>query len=176
MDKSWIHHRNRLSSKYADGVHKFIDIARNHVNSDGDTRCPCCKCLNVYYQSLRIVERHIFMNGFSGTYCNWVYHGEEAHEGVVRRTSTVSPVDIDADTSNRVDLNDDILDVLNDVASVIPPTFQSNQDEINLDATATHDETIDNEHEAFGNLFDEARKELYLGCKLSTLTFIVRLM
>ena len=63
----------------------------------------------------------------------------------------MSPVDIDADTSNRVHLNDDILDVLNDVAGVIPPT-------LNLDATATHDETIDNEHEAFGNLFGEARK------------------
>ena len=37
MDKSWIHHRNRLSTEYADGVRKFIDIARNHVNSDGDT-------------------------------------------------------------------------------------------------------------------------------------------
>ena len=108
MDKSWIHHRNRLSSEYADGVRKFIDIARNHVNSDGDTRCPCRKCLNVYYQSLRVVERHIFMNGFLGTYYNWVYHGEKAHEGVVRRRGTVSPVDIDVGTSNRVDLNDDI--------------------------------------------------------------------
>ena len=88
----------------------------------------------------------------------------------------MSPVDIDADTSNRVHLNDDILDVLNDVASAIPPTFQSNQNEINLAATATRDETMDNEHEAFGNLFGEVGKELYLGCKLSTLTFIVRLM
>ena len=156
MDKSWIHHCNRLFTEYTDDVRKFIDIARNQINSDGDTHCLCRKCLNVYYQSLRVVERHIFMNVFSGTYCNWVYHGEEAHEGVVRRTSTVSPVDIDADTSNRVDLNDDILDVLNDVASVIPPTFRSNQDEINLDATTTHDETMNNEHEVFGNLFDEA--------------------
>ena len=55
-----------------------------------------------------------------------MYHGEKAHEGVVQRTSTVSPVDIDAGSSNRMDLNDDILDVLNDVASAIPPTFQSN--------------------------------------------------
>ena len=55
-----------------------------------------------------------------------------------------------------MDLNDDILDVLNDVTGAIPPTFQSNQDEINLDATITHDETMDNEHEVFGNLFGEA--------------------
>ena len=122
MDKSWIHHCNRLSSEYANGVRKFIDIARNHINSD-NMRCSCRKCLNVYYQLLRVVERHIFINGFSGTYCNWVYHGEKAHEGVVQRMGTVSHVDIDAGTSNQVDLNNDILDVLNDVADAIPPTF-----------------------------------------------------
>ena len=123
MDKSWIHPHNKLSTEYADGARKFIDIARNHINSDGDTRCSYHKCLNIYYQSLMVVKRHIFMNEFSGTYCNWVYHGEEALEGVVQRTGTVSLVDIDASTSNQVDLNDDILDVLNDVGNAIPPTF-----------------------------------------------------
>ncbi|XP_031261195.1 uncharacterized protein LOC116119394 [Pistacia vera] len=175
MDKSWIHHPNRLSTKYANGVRSFIEIARNHVDSDENTRCPCRKCLNAFFESISVVKKHLFMNGFSRTYENWIFHGDSLFDAVREPTDPMHSTDMDQPTSNGVDINDDMLNVLNDVCR--PATSTSfNQDNINVEADAIDEENSNNEHEPFDHLYSEAGKKLYPGCKLSTLTFVVRLM
>ena len=77
MDKSWIFVTNRLSETYRSGVKRFIEQARNHLDEEGKCRCPCKKCLNCYSHRIDIVERHIFLKGFSSNYVNWINHGEE---------------------------------------------------------------------------------------------------
>ncbi|KAJ0084642.1 hypothetical protein Patl1_30974 [Pistacia atlantica] len=172
MDKSWIHHPNRLSVEYANGVRTFIEIARNHVDSDGNTRCPCRKCLNAFFKSVSVVKKHLFMNGFSRTYEKWIFHGDSLFE---ESTDPMHSTDIDQPTSNGVDINDDMLNVLSDVCH--PATSTSfNHDNMNIEADAVDEENSNNEHEPFDHLYSEAGKKLYPGCKLSALTFVVRLM
>ncbi|XP_031270756.1 uncharacterized protein LOC116129140 [Pistacia vera] len=138
MDKSWIHHPNRLSIEYANGVRTFIEIARNHVDSDGNTHCPCRKCLNAFFKSISVVKKHLFMNEFSRTYENWIFHEDSLFEG---STNLMHSTDIDQPTSNGVDINDDMLNVLSDVCR--PATSISfNHDNMNVEADAV-DEEID---------------------------------
>ncbi|KAJ0084421.1 hypothetical protein Patl1_29968 [Pistacia atlantica] len=84
-------------------------------------------------------------------------------------------IDIDQPTSNGVDINDDMLNVLSDVCH--PATSTSfKHDNMNVEADAVDEENSNNEHEPFDHLYSEAGKKLYPGCKLSALTFVVRLM
>lgn len=73
MDNSWINYLNRLSNEYANGVHTFIKIAWNYFDSDGNTHCPYRMCLNVFFKSLSVVEKHFFMNGFLSIYEIWIF-------------------------------------------------------------------------------------------------------
>ncbi|KAJ0095325.1 hypothetical protein Patl1_16716 [Pistacia atlantica] len=154
---------------------QFIKIARKHVDSDGNTRCPCRKCLNAFFKSINVVKKHLFMNGFSRTYENWIFHGDSLFDAVRAPTDPMHSTDMDHPTSNSVDINDDMLNVSSDVCH--PASFTSfNQDNMNVEADAVNEENGNNDHEPFDHLYSEAGKKLYLGCKLSTLTFVVRLM
>ncbi|KAJ0084461.1 hypothetical protein Patl1_30054 [Pistacia atlantica] len=146
MDKSWIHHPNRLSIEYVNGVPTFIEITRNHVDSDGNTRCLCHKCLNAFFKSISVVKKYLFMNGFSRTYENWIFHGDSLFEVVRESTDPMHSTDIDQPTSNGVDINDDMLNVLSDVCR--PATSTSfNHDNMNVDADVVDEENNNNEHE-----------------------------
>ena len=75
IDKSWIHLRRRLSAEYCKGVRTFIELAKNHMDNRGMVRCPCKSCINIYFQTLKVVEAHIFNKGFDVRYDKWVYYG-----------------------------------------------------------------------------------------------------
>ncbi|KAJ0020540.1 hypothetical protein Pint_30885 [Pistacia integerrima] len=63
--------------------------------------------------------------------------------------------DIDQPTSNGVDINDDMLNVLSDVCH--PATSTSfNHDNMNVEADAVDEENSNNEHEPFDHLYSEA--------------------
>ncbi|KAJ0047963.1 hypothetical protein Pint_15209 [Pistacia integerrima] len=83
--------------------------------------------------------------------------------------------DMDQQTSNGVDINDDMLNVLSDVCCLVTST-SFNHDNMNVEADVVDEENSNNEHEPFDHLYSEAGKRLYSGCKLSALTFVVRLM
>ena len=87
MDKSWIHHPNRLCNEYVNGLHTFIGIARNHVDSNGNTRCPCRKCLNAFFKPISVVQKHLFMNEFSRTYETWIFHEDSLLEASFERAN-----------------------------------------------------------------------------------------
>ncbi|XP_060676161.1 uncharacterized protein LOC107410174 isoform X1 [Ziziphus jujuba] len=66
--------------------------------------------------------------------------------------------------------DDDMLDILNDV-------YQSYEaDDMENVKPNTSNEEIRNDNNGFDNLFVEAGRKLYPGCKLSTLTFVIKLM
>ena len=81
MDKSWIYHEDRLTKEYVKGIKKFVEMAKNHLNDDNKIRCPCTNCLNLCFEDLQTVERHIFEKGFYQLYKKWIYHGEDDNIG-----------------------------------------------------------------------------------------------
>ncbi|XP_024028761.1 uncharacterized protein LOC112093797 [Morus notabilis] len=152
-----------------DGVRRFIEQARNHLDADGKCRCPCKKCLNCFFHHIDIVERHIFVRGFSLNYINWINHGEEETD----TTPNVQDEDYDAEgeKSDNDDDKDEMVDALNDAFLHVNPCSMDDGAEIN-DIGGCEEETPNLE-----DLFAEAERELYKGCtKFSTLTFLVKLL
>ena len=76
MDRSWINLKDRASSEYFDGVANFIEIATNHLDEEERTRCPCSNCLNVNWNRLDVIERHLYKYSMSPTYKRWIFHGD----------------------------------------------------------------------------------------------------
>ena len=157
MDKGWIRLPNRLSQDYVEGVKSFIEVAKEHLRWDNKTRCPCRDCQNARFNDLLIIESHLIRFGFSRSYQRWIFHGEEPE----CPSTGQNEVSIDAEMVNTID--DEVIDALNDACGPIDK-------DINLEEST-------NTHGNFENLFHEANRELYPGCKkFSALTFLVKLM
>lgn len=167
MDKSWMRISNRLCKEYVDGVKAFVNLAENHLNEEGKTRCPCRNCQNMELKSLDDVERHLYRHGMSFSYQRWVFHGEEIDlSSYIQTPSSIN------DTSHIEEVEDDeMLEMLNEIWG--PIQMDCGLDESNnSNASGVHINA-----DKFGELFDEAQKELYPGCKtFSALTFLVKLM
>ena len=120
IDKNWTNLRNRLSDEYINGVKAFIVRAQNYVNKQGEVRCPCRKCLNRVFQTLRKVESHLGHYGFQQTYKRWTFHGE---------------VSDDSDSNDMVndDDDDEMFAILNDV------TGPSNAESIDVNITTNNE-------------------------------------
>ena len=120
------------------------------------TRCPCRDCQNARFNDLLTIERHLIRFGFSMSYQRWIFHGEEP-ECIPNEQNDVS---IDVEMADTID--NEVIDTLNDACGPV-------DQDINLEESPSHGN--------FENLFNEANKELYSGCrKFSTLTFLVKLM
>ena len=76
MDKSWISHK-RNSPEFREGMENFIRFAVTH-QKDGQHICfPCKSCGNIgKVPSADELRNHIFCNGFSKNYTQWIWHGE----------------------------------------------------------------------------------------------------
>ena len=72
MDKSWIFEENRVSATYLQGVGDFLKFARKN-SQDGKLSCPCSKCANSRRLSQDGVADHLFHNGFSKSYTQWIF-------------------------------------------------------------------------------------------------------
>lgn len=69
--------QNRQCKVYVDGVNSFLEVAKNTLNAQGKTRCPCTYCMNSFYGDITSIEQHLYMRGISPTYNLWIFHGEE---------------------------------------------------------------------------------------------------
>ena len=49
IDKSWITVRNCMFDQFWNGAMSFIERAKNFVDQRGLVRCPCKKCVNVFF-------------------------------------------------------------------------------------------------------------------------------
>ncbi|KAF4346801.1 hypothetical protein G4B88_007830 [Cannabis sativa] len=113
MDKSWIWSNNKLSEEYTNGVSTFINLARSRLNDENKTPCPCTDCVNFYYHELETVERHLWVNGFSKSYTNWVYHGEDETASSFNIDDLES--DINEDNEDSEEEDDEMFDVIEDI-------------------------------------------------------------
>ncbi|XP_021856680.1 uncharacterized protein [Spinacia oleracea] len=76
MDKSWIS-RKRTTPDFGQGVEEFIRIVLTRKKEGEKMCCPCKSCGNMHKVSTEDELRdHIFWNGFSKNYNDWIWHGE----------------------------------------------------------------------------------------------------
>ncbi|KAL4555403.1 hypothetical protein LXL04_038021 [Taraxacum kok-saghyz] len=149
MDHQWVKNGNRASVEYVDGVKEFLNVARNTLNANGFTLCPCSTTISV-------IIAHVISVGIDKSYTRWVYHGEaEVEEEDVRHGDSVN--------EEYVGLRAGLDDATGHPFFDIGPT----------------DDLIGNQHPEsarYEKLYEALKKPLYEGCKTSTLTFVVKFM
>ncbi|XP_020204521.2 uncharacterized protein LOC109789889 [Cajanus cajan] len=153
MDKKWTK-LPRFNRDYINGVESFLDFAYSKGRPQGEEiLCPCAKCGNCCWEKRNVVYNHLIAIGFVEGYNVWVHHGERISR----------PMEIDKDIEDEEDSRDDIDCLLYD-------TFR------NVVETEGVNKGLNKDARKFYNLIDEAKQELYPGCKnFSTLSFIIRM-
>ncbi|KAL2491691.1 Transpos assoc domain-containing protein [Abeliophyllum distichum] len=54
-----------------------MELAKLCLDENNEVRCPCRNCQNAFFQSLDVVESHLYLSGISASYERWIFHGEE---------------------------------------------------------------------------------------------------
>ena len=178
MDRSWINLKDRASSEYFDGVANFIEIATNHLDEEERTRCPCSNCLNVNWNRLDVIERHLYKYGMSPTYKRWIFHGDTVDLSPFLRSnsrflgatfSNVSEcreenVNLRENIGVRDTMDDEMVEMIHDLHG---PMFEECRRESNEQ----------DESDKISGMFPEIEEELYPGClKFTSFNFLVKLM
>ncbi|KAA0041519.1 transposase [Cucumis melo var. makuwa] len=146
MDKSWMM-ENRMSREYELGVEAFIQFGFRNANGSSTIRCPCLKCGNRLPQDESIVRYHLYANGIDQSYKIWFWHGESfTSETSCNRQAYTNEETVDDDLFHVINMVQNVRDQFSEV----PNTFD--------------------------NMFDDAKKPLFPGCKRFTkLSTLVRL-
>lgn len=164
MDRSWMFLRHRFQPKFTQGLQTFINVAKEHLNHENKTRCPCLKCQNGEYFTLKEIHSHIMVNGFARHYTIWTEHGEDVNDVVNDQIED----EIVSDGEGDEDDNALMFDMLNDVQGPINMEMEDEE---------ASDKDMSNDANKYDYLFGEAQRELYPGCKkFSALSFILKLM
>ncbi|XP_012832690.1 PREDICTED: uncharacterized protein LOC105953559 [Erythranthe guttata] len=151
MDKGWMSKR-RSTKEDENGLNQFLDMAFAKVSLSGKIICPCKRCRNGKGVIREIAEEHLLVDGFMKGYTNWVAHGEDTLTDHV-------------DSQNFNEFN-----MLGDMTGLVHDAFGVN------DTNSNMEEEPNGQAKVFFELFDDAQKELYPGCKqFSKLTFLIRL-
>ncbi|TYK06194.1 uncharacterized protein E5676_scaffold287G00510 [Cucumis melo var. makuwa] len=112
-----------------------------HVDEDGQIRCPCKRCMNLNWDLLVGVERHLLTIGMCPSYTEWVCHGEEVnlyrgierfgkgtssdsfHEGTSNDSfhegTSSDPFHIEGTNNNLFSEDNQMLDMLHDLQALI---------------------------------------------------------
>ena len=75
MDKSWIS-KDRDSLAYEVGDEQFLIYAEENSRDPKNIPCPCARCVNFKKFSVNIIRGHLYENGFSLGYIDWIWHQE----------------------------------------------------------------------------------------------------
>ncbi|XP_058215037.1 uncharacterized protein LOC131326316 [Rhododendron vialii] len=163
MDKSWIHIKNRLDPAYVQGVENFIEFAYANKLLEAKIYCPCKKCVNLKFETRTGGKEHIIINGFDTKYTRWTYHEE------LSASSSGSAMDV----NHKSDFMDDMVGLVHD-AFGIPRQEGDLSDAEMINGVGLG---LDEKTKKFFKLLEDAKRELYPGCKtFTTLSFIMRLM
>ncbi|XP_042437085.1 uncharacterized protein LOC122023056 [Zingiber officinale] len=154
MDKAWMK-LPRYSPEYINGVEVFLNYAYTKGNPQGvEILCPCAKCHNAFWRTRAVVLDHLIGYGFEKGYDVWVRHGE----------GLINPMDLNGDMDDREDAIDDIDGLLYEQFRDVAQEENGVGEGPNEDA------------KKFYNLLEDAKQELYPGCKNFTkLSFTIRL-
>ncbi|KAG5528907.1 hypothetical protein RHGRI_029536 [Rhododendron griersonianum] len=163
MDKSWIHIKNRLDPAYVQGVESFIEFAYANKLPEAKIYCPCKKCVNLKFETRTGVKEHIIINGFDTKYTRWTYHEE------LSASSSGSAMDV----NHEFDFMDDMVGLVHDAFGIQRQEGDLSDVEMINGVGLGPDEKT----KKFFKLLEDAKRELYPGCKtFTTLSFIMRLM
>ena len=77
MDKSWIK-ADRDSLEYEIEVEEFLVYAEGTAKNPKLIPCPCAHCVNFKKLSVNVIRGHLYENGFSLGYVDWIWHGENS--------------------------------------------------------------------------------------------------
>ncbi|KAL4016784.1 hypothetical protein IC575_024441 [Cucumis melo] len=146
MDKSWMM-ENRMSREYELGVEAFIQFGFRHAKGSSTIRCPCLKCGNRLPQDKSTVRYHLYANGIDQSYKIWFWHGESfTSETSCNRQAYTNEETVDDDLFHVINMVQNVRDQFSEVPNM------------------------------FDNMFDDAKKPLFPGCKRFTkLSALVRL-
>ncbi|XP_071689874.1 uncharacterized protein [Rutidosis leptorrhynchoides] len=153
MDSTWMS-LCRSSPAYKKGLDKFIERIFSKKGKDGHIYCPCKYCGNHKRFDRVQAKTHLLCDGF--------------FEGYKIPNVYFKP----DDTPTFEDADDDDMQAL---AQCVFNVFED-EDEDEDDIQQTENQTVPNLNaEKFNKVLEDAKKELYTGCKFSVLSFIVRL-
>ncbi|KAK1570474.1 hypothetical protein Q3G72_002476 [Acer saccharum] len=170
MDRNWIWSRNRLSKEYRDGIQSFTDVARNYLDQDNKTLCPCRDCLNTSSHNISTLKAHLREYRFSRSYDTWIFHGEQIDHNNEERNDLGHGVDED-------DYVDDYVGMLNDAIGLMDMNVDMGVGESTNEIIDSNNDFPDIEGDKFNDLFSAAMQELYAGCtKFSVMSFILKLI
>ncbi|XP_026413256.1 uncharacterized protein LOC113309041 isoform X2 [Papaver somniferum] len=131
-------------------------------------RCPCKQCLNGNDPvSLDLVKNHLLKYGMavSYRYTIWYDHGEEDNPAQ------------DQSASSSVNVHNDETTFIGNENEAILEMLRENVESLTSDGKDGGEKTSEADLAIFSALLDEAKQELYPGCKdFTSLTFLVRLM
>nr|KAJ0207053.1 hypothetical protein LSAT_V11C500252530 [Lactuca sativa] len=149
IDKSCITLQNRRCPEFIKGLNSFIEIAKNHVDDEGKTCCPCIDCVNMFRHIVTTVYAHIHDRGFEDSYLIWIHHGEEYPPSHLDNlwASKYRSTRVVAEENP----HEEMFNVIDDVMAEEDPHIEN----ISQEATALDPE--------FDALFEEANTELYPG-------------
>lgn len=122
MDRNWISGK-RDSEGFKEGVEEFIKWAVAHKKSEEKKfYCPCRICGNKRKVcTVDQLREHIWCNGMTKSYTEWIWHGERATSGSTSTTNHVpieeTEYDLEYEDQNEVNTFDDdrINEMLRDV-------------------------------------------------------------
>ena len=151
MDRStWMHKIGRFTPEYMKGLSEFFKCAEDHREKTGETKisCPCKECRNnVSIADTKIIRRHLIRQGFDKEYTAWTFHGESQ----VESHTFVSDIDHDENDNSNNDHHVNIDEMLRDVER----------------------DVAEKDIKKLQQLFVDAEKPLYSGCKKFTILSIV---
>ncbi|KAL2929202.1 3-oxoacyl-[acyl-carrier-protein] synthase 3 [Bienertia sinuspersici] len=149
------------SAEYRVGVDEFMVYAtRNIISSDGKLRFPYIKCINNKLLSLDDVNYLLLHFGMMRNYNNWTFHGEDVNE------ISSEPM-VENETVGETNLRQFVYDTYGQRDDI--PNLSEDMDE--SEGTRGPNKEAQN----FYNLLNDADQELWPGCDLTKLSFLVLL-
>ncbi|XP_071728492.1 uncharacterized protein [Rutidosis leptorrhynchoides] len=148
MDSTWMS-LCRSSPAYKKGLDKFIERIFSKKGKDGHIYYPCIHCGNQKWVDRVQAKTYLLCDGFFEGY-------------------KIPTVFFEPDDTPMWDAEDDMQGLAQSVFHI----FEDEDDDIGQ----TENQTVPNLNaEKFYKVLEDAKKELYPGCKFSVLSFIVRL-
>ena len=160
---------SRVTTEYEKGLEKFLDFMFASESDGGKILCPCVKCRNGIWVDREDASEHLICDGFIKDY---------RIAGSMSRPATCPVLDIQDDM--QLETQDDMqLDTQDDMQGLVRDAFRISENTLSRKKRKKDDENkgTPNAHtKKFYEVLEEAKKELYPGCKkFSVLSFIVRL-
>ena len=160
MERNWVKLRNRALPEYRQGIKDFLDFAFEHTTMGDKIYYPCKKCNNYFAKTRDDVEANLLTTGIPPSYSHWFRHGEERH----------------FETSDSLDSDDESNgDGLSEMVEDYHAAFKASYVAGDISDGGTPEEPNNDAANFFQKLRANEQK-LFLDCKYTKLSFIVKLL